>query len=336
MSSSVEHVAAGDDGELLSFSNFVETITLFPALTAEQLSHVCGALEKQRTISYSPRKLLPISFLDPGFDPEKDAGERVDRLWDDALLVRKEKIPDMVVYGIVNEDPSFDDSTFWLCKVLNPLTGIFEVHYFFKKQGLSNFIGWGGGLTLKLTEATVMTLPTIEHAFQFTKALTVKTEQGCKAAVEVMLSEKPLGAKRATGRGKLDMPKDDSSWDRKSARVMKHLVASNLTNRSFYDMLSKLLRLSTVVLGVSGRRVFVHEGSEDDVYGIKLLPGAENPLKNLKTYNADGTHNWDGGDVLGKALTQAMILVRLSSMDHEKYMQSTLKPGPIFFTGGGC
>jgi hypothetical protein len=113
---------------------------------------------------------------------------------------------------------------------------------------------------------------------------------------------------------------------------MERLVLANLGSQSFFTLLSKVVRFSERVLGVDVlTRLHLHEGTENNVYGVGIKAG-ENPLRRPDFWNADGTPNWAGGDVLGKALTKAARVVFLSWCSFHAMMTSEkLRPPQVVF-----
>jgi len=308
---------------------------VFNGLTEKQWKIVCDVKQYVDTLAkinyYQPREIKPIKFLAPSCDPAEGPVEEVDQLWcEECQKGRQEGVPDLVVYGNLKPTEDFEGTVF--CgRVRNPVTGEYEVHYFFSKQGPSNF-GDFGGQPLHFRDAnggvTPLHVSTAEGGFQFAKATTVKTREGRQAMFNVLMGRKPLDAKKATGRGKLNGVSD--AWNLNSAEVMRRFVFANLANPSYFKLLASSVAFSASVLGVPSERVYWHEGTDDSVYGVNIREG-ENPLKDRATFGPGGAHCWKGGDVLGKALTEAARLTG-EFLSHEEFMASEeFKPKPIVF-----
>jgi hypothetical protein len=234
-------------------------------LTYRQYREVRDVLPDQRKMweegKYKPRKMVDVPFLEENFDAAEALVDQVDRLRTEIHLGREHGVPDLAVYGILKATPEFDGAV-WMAKVFNPVLGVYEAHYFFKKQGLSNFGGFGGvPMSLRPHKSGwkdhAFMMPTVEHALHFPKAGTVKTRQGRKAMGEVLLAVEPVGALKATGRGKLDGLGD--AWNLNSAEVMRRLVLVLLwRSEPYFNAIGKVVRFSEDVLRVPVGRLFLH------------------------------------------------------------------------------
>jgi len=319
-----KRMQAEEAEEAMEAALAAEDAKLFPALTPEQLERMESVLPS--SVVYVSRQLHDgVRFwMEEGFDLEASAIERFDG---------GEGGPSVVVYGIGKATPAFK-GTFTISKVHNPLTKVVEVHVTFEKQGPSNFVDFGGlDVSFEVGDTGVLRpLPfkDIEHPFQFGKAQTVKTEQGYVAMQKVVLAAEPMDSKRATGERNLALGEYAEEWNAKSAKVMARMVHLNLANPMFYSLLEDILGFATKQLGADPTRIFIHE-REDKVYGIGVTEDGENPLTKLETYNEDGTHNWGGGDVLGMALTDALLEVAQNVGGHAGLMSGPNKPRPIVF-----
>ena len=307
-------------------------------LTYRQYREVRDVLPDQRKMweegKYKPRKMVDVPFLEEDFDAAEALVDQVDRLRTEIHLGREHGAPDLAVYGILKATPEFDGAV-WMAKVFNPVLGVYEAHYFFKKQGLSNF-GCFGGVPMSLRphksgwKDHAFMMPTLEHALHFPKAGTVKTRQGRKAMGEVLLAVEPVGALKATGRGKLDGLGD--AWNLNSAEVMRRLVLVLLwRSEPYFNAIGKVVRFSEDVLRVPVGRLFLHEATDHPIYAVNVNDG-ENPLLRPDIFKADGTHNWKGGDVLGLALTEAARVVARYGRSYDRMVREDgFDPKPIVF-----
>ena len=187
-----------------------------------------------------------------------------------------------------------------------------KLSYRFDRQGLSNFVGFGG-LTIDITNPNGVVesfwFSTLEHLFQFIKALAVLSDDALVALENVITAKKPVDAKKATGKGKLDVEK--SVWPSISKNVMMVLPSFNLKNLPFFDLMAKLLKYAKEN-GVEPEDVEFVEANDDVNYGSGVRePSKEMALMMDDEYFIKYTNpDLEGGilhgqNILGLALKEA-------------------------------
>jgi hypothetical protein len=280
--------------------SFIPTYTAPILLTAQQFHAVKAAFDHVHELAkgdpksfYKPRVMVPPPFLDP-----------------ESKIIFKNSFAEVV--GIARPTPEFEGKCYAVFFVASD--GKKKLSIRFDMQCISNF-GNFGGLNLAITRPDGVIeyfwLPTVEHVFQFIKALTVV---GALVVLsDVICAEKPVGAKKATAEGKFDAKA--GNWFSISEAVMMVLPSFNLKNKPFFDLMCEFSKYAKAN-GVEPEDVEFVEANGDVNYGN----GAGEPDKKIRAMMNDEDYivftNPDlegdatkGKNILGRALKKAFMVV---------------------------
>jgi len=288
--------------------SFIPNYTV-EGVSTQQFHAVMDALDHVRTLAkgdpksfYKPRVMVPPPFLDP-----------------ESKIIFKNSLAEVV--GIARPTPEFEGKCYAV--FFTASDGKIKLSIRFDMQCISNF-GNFGGLELAITRPEGVIeyfwLPTVEHVFQFIKAMTVVGAHD--VLYNVICAEKPVGAKKATAEGKFDVKA--GNWSAISEDVMMVLPSFNLKNKPFFDLMCDFSKYAKAN-GVEPEDVEFVEANGDGIYGN----GAGEPGKEIRAMMNDEQYivftNPDlegdatkGKNILGRALKKAFEIVEKCGCDYKE------------------